>query len=205
MDGGEFEFFEQVEKVGAVEFEVGGAHVPPHLLANGSQVALEVAEANIGEYEQVDFVELIEDIVEALNLVESLAYHAITHIEVFDLERRMVINRRHRLGQLLSNRKKCAEIDHARDDLLDMFHVEHDCTSARNGVALEPSYEARYKHTPRGSNSSIETDRVRSQEKYGSSRGPGKTDAGTKGYEKKGFGSEKGMQANPKKSKAPQF
>ncbi len=58
---------------------------------------------------------------------------------------------------------------------------------------------------PRGSNSSIETDRVRSQEKYGSSRGPGKTDAGTKGYEKKGFGSETGMQRNSKKPAAPKF
>ena len=58
---------------------------------------------------------------------------------------------------------------------------------------------------PRGSNSDVEKGRVSSQERFGSSRGPGKTDAGTKPYEKKGFGSETGMQRNPKKMPAPKF
>jgi len=38
-----------------------------------------------------------------------------------------------------------------------------------------------------------------------SSRGNGKTDAGAKHYEKKGFGSETGMQRNPKRPAAPKF
>lgn len=62
---------------------------------------------------------------------------------------------------------------------------------------------------PRGSNSSIETDRVRSGERFSSSRGNGKTNAGTAipngvGI-KKGFGSETGMMRNPKKMPAPRF
>jgi len=60
---------------------------------------------------------------------------------------------------------------------------------------------------PRGSNSSIETSRVSAQERFNSSRGNGKTDAGAaipnSPYLKKGFGSEKGMQSNPKKMPAP--
>lgn len=58
---------------------------------------------------------------------------------------------------------------------------------------------------PRGSNSSIEEERVRSGERFNSGRGNGKTGAGTKPYEKKGFGSETGMMRNPKKPAAPKF
>lgn len=62
---------------------------------------------------------------------------------------------------------------------------------------------------PRGSNSSIETDRVSSKERFNSSRGPGKTDAGAQikdsPYLKKGFGEETGMQRNPGKNPAPRL
>ena len=58
---------------------------------------------------------------------------------------------------------------------------------------------------PRGSNSSIEQERIQAGERFNSSRGNGKTDAGVKSHEKKGFGSEKGMQQNPKRPAAPKF
>ncbi len=62
----------------------------------------------------------------------------------------------------------------------------------------------------RGRNGSeTETSRVRAQERFASSRGNGKTNAGTQIPDgvgiKKGFGSEFGMQRNPKKSPAPKF
>lgn len=53
----------------------------------------------------------------------------------------------------------------------------------------------------------METGRVSSQERFNSSRGPGKTDAGSaipnSPYLKKGFGSETGMMRNPKKMPPP--
>jgi len=57
---------------------------------------------------------------------------------------------------------------------------------------------------PRGSNSSIEQERIRAGERFNSSRGNGKTDAGAKNYEKPGFGGGS-MQKNPKKMPAPKF
>ena len=49
----------------------------------------------------------------------------------------------------------------------------------------------------RGRESEIEQERIRSNE-IGNTRPAGKSGAGTKNFEKKGFGSEYGMQRNPK-------
>lgn len=56
-----------------------------------------------------------------------------------------------------------------------------------------------------GRNETTEEGRVSAGEQYNSSRGPGKTDSGVKSREKKGFGSETGMQVNSRKPKAPKF
>lgn len=50
---------------------------------------------------------------------------------------------------------------------------------------------------PRGSNSEVEQERVRRDE-MGNTRPMGKRGAGAMNFEKKGFGSEKGMQTNAK-------
>lgn len=61
----------------------------------------------------------------------------------------------------------------------------------------------------RGRETGSETGRVSSQERFNSSRGPGKTDAGAQikdsSYLKKGFGEQYGMQRNPKKNPAPKM
>ena len=62
---------------------------------------------------------------------------------------------------------------------------------------------------PRGRETAAETGRVSSGERFNSSRANGKTTAGVAipngvGI-KKGFGSETGMQRNPKKMPAPKF
>ena len=49
----------------------------------------------------------------------------------------------------------------------------------------------------RGRETEIEQERVRNKD-IGNTRPAGKSGAGTKNFEKKGFGSETGMQRNPK-------
>jgi len=56
---------------------------------------------------------------------------------------------------------------------------------------------------PRGSNSSIEEQRAAKE--MASVRRDGKTGSGPKNFERKGFGSEKGMQTNAKRTAKNDF